>query len=94
MPPQEDALLGHGHLNLQTDLGKLDVLCELAEGEGYEEVLSDTVLVVAGGLTLRVLALPRLIAVKARAGRPKDRAALPILLAALDEQRRREGSEH
>lgn len=54
-------------------------------------MLSDTVLVAAGGITLRVLALPRLIAVKARAGRPKDRAALPILLAALDEQRRREG---
>src|SRR5205085_7845042 len=26
LPPQEDALLGHGHMNLQTDLGKLDVL--------------------------------------------------------------------
>jgi hypothetical protein len=26
-------------LNLQTNLGKLDVLCGLAEGEGYDELL-------------------------------------------------------
>jgi hypothetical protein len=90
LPPKADALLGHGHLNLETDLGKLDVLCELGEGEGYDEVLADTVLVNSGALTLRVLALPRLIAVKSRAGRAKDRAVLPILVAALDEQRRRQ----
>lgn len=90
LPPKEDALLGHGHLNLQTDLGKLDVLCELGEGEGYEEILPDTVLIETGSMTLRVLGLPRLIAVKARAGRPKDRAVLPILVAALDEQRRKQ----
>ena len=45
LQPKEDALLGHGHVNLQTDLGKLDVLCELGEGEGYDEILADTVLV-------------------------------------------------
>lgn len=88
LPPKEDALLGHGHLNLQTDLGKLDVLCELAEGEGYDEILADTIVIHQGPIPLRVLGLMRLIAVKARAGRPKDRAALPILIATLDEQRR------
>ena len=91
LPPKEDALLGHGHLNLQTDLGKIDVLCELSEGEGYEEIAADSVLVESGGGLLRVLDLPRLIAVKARAGRPKDRAALPVLVAALDEKRRKPG---
>jgi hypothetical protein len=35
---------------------------------------------------VRVLDLPRLIAVKARANRPKDRAVLPLLLATLDER--------
>ncbi len=89
LPPKEDALLGHGHLNLQIDLGKLDVLCELSEGEGYDELLDDTLMVANGELTLRVLSLSRLIAVKARAGRPKDRAVLPMLVAALDEQRRK-----
>jgi hypothetical protein len=89
--PNEDALLGHGHVLLQTDLGKLDVLCELGEGDGYEELLPDTVIVDHGGLSIRVLGLPRLIAEKARAGRPKDRAVLPVLIATLDEQRRRQG---
>jgi hypothetical protein len=88
LPPTEDALLGHGHINLQTDLGKLDVLCELGEGEGYDDIFGDTVLVDDGSISLRVLGLARLIAVKARAGRPKDRAVLPVLVATLDEQTR------
>ena len=86
LPPTRDLLLGSGHINLQTDAGKLDVLCELAPGEGYEEVLADTVVLDNGVFTVRVLGLPRLIAVKARAGRPKDRAVLPVLIATLDEQ--------
>jgi hypothetical protein len=88
LPPTEAALLGHGHLNLQTTLGKLDVLCELGEGEGYDEILADTIELNSGPLPVRVLGLSRLIAVKARAGRPKDRAVLPVLVATLDEQRR------
>lgn len=88
LPPTESALLGHGHLNLQTALGKLDVLCELGEGEGYDEILSDTIELQSGPLPVRVLGLSRLIAVKARANRPKDRAVLPVLVATLDEQRR------
>jgi predicted nucleotidyltransferase len=90
LPPTRDLLLGHGHVNLNTDLGKLDVLCELGPGEGYEEVLEDTVLLDGGQFPIRVLGLPRLIAVKARAGRPKDRAVLPVLIATLDDQRRRQ----
>lgn len=86
LPPKEDALLGRGHINLQTDLGKLDVLCELGEGQGYDELLADTVTVDNGEISLRVLGLRRLIVEKARAGRPKDRAVLPVLIATLDEQ--------
>jgi hypothetical protein len=92
LPPKDDALLGNGHINLMLDLGKLDVLCELALGEGYEEILSDTVVIDRGELPVRVLGLSRLIKVKAAAGRPKDRAVLPILIATLDEQRRTEPS--
>ena len=36
-----------------------------------------------------VICLERLIQVKAAAGRPKDRMALPILVATLDEIRKR-----
>lgn len=45
LPPTRDLLLGQGHLNLQADLGKLDVLCELGPGEDYEQLLGDTVVV-------------------------------------------------
>jgi hypothetical protein len=88
--PTVDALLGRGHVLLQTDLGKLDVLCELGEGEGYDEIVGDTVVLPLGAAELRVLGLPRLIAVKGRAGRPKDRAVLPVLIATLDQQKKRE----
>jgi hypothetical protein len=89
LAPKADMLSGVGHLNLQTRLGKLDVLCELGEGEGYEEILSDTITLTDGETTVRVLDLPRLIAVKARANRAKDRLVLPLLLATLDERRKR-----
>lgn len=90
LPPARDVLLGHGHVNLQVDLGMLDILCELEPGQGYEELIGDTVLVDIGENQLvRVLSLSRLIAAKARAGRAKDRAVLPVLMATLDEQKRR-----
>lgn len=91
LPPKEDALLGHGHVLLLTDLGKLDVLCELAEGEGYDEILPDSVVVTTNGFDVRVLGLERLIAVKARAGRIKDKAVLPVLVAKLEDNRRKKG---
>ncbi|MEJ7729550.1 MAG: hypothetical protein WKG00_10065 [Polyangiaceae bacterium] len=86
LPPTREPLLGGGHLNLQTDAGKLDVLCELGVGEGYDEIHADSVDLDIEGHVVRVLDLPRLIAVKARANRPKDRAVLPLLLATLDER--------
>jgi hypothetical protein len=86
LPPTADGLNGHGHLNLATRLGPLDVLCELAEGEDYESLLPDSEMITEGTIQLRVLGLPRLITVKARTGRAKDRMALPILIATLQER--------
>lgn len=88
LPPARELLMGKGHLNLQTDLGPLDVLCELGPEEGYEALLGDSVVLSDGAVDVRVLGLPRLIAAKARANRPKDRAVLPVLAATLDEQER------
>lgn len=90
LPPTREVLLGSGHANLQTNHGKLDILCELAPGEGYEELVEDTVLVETSLVVVRVLGLPRLIEVKARANRAKDRAVLPLLIATLDEQKSRQ----
>jgi hypothetical protein len=88
LTPTKDALAGKGHQNLQTNHGPLDLLCQLDE-LGYEELLPRTILVEDGTLSLRVLDLPTLIEVKTRAARPKDKIALPLLLATLDERRRR-----
>ena len=82
--PTTDMLLGSGQINLATSLGPLDPLCELSPGQGYEELLSDTVMVTDGGMTIRVLGLEKLIEVKAAAGRDKDRLALPVLIATLE----------
>ena len=88
LPPTCEPLHGTGHLNLQLDLGKLDVLCELSLGEGYDELLPHTVLLELAGYRVRVLGLEKIIEAKTRAGRPKDRAVLPVLLATLDEIRK------
>lgn len=87
LPPAADALSGSGHLNLQTVHGPLDVLCELDPGRGYEELAAHTNVMADGSLVLRVLDLPTLIEVKTRAGRAKDKFALPLLLATLEERR-------
>jgi hypothetical protein len=86
--PTAEMLTGRGQINLSTSLGPLDPLCELDIGQGYDELLAHTRLVSDEGRQLRVLDLPMLIAVKTRAGRPKDRMALPILIATLQGRER------
>ena len=91
LPPRESDLAGHGHLNMQPSMGRLDVLCEVSEARGYDELLPHTEEFPHGDMRLRVLDLPTLIAVKAAAGRPKDRVTVPILIATLEERKRRTG---
>jgi hypothetical protein len=86
LKPTLELLRGHGQINLSTALGPLDPLCELEDGLGYDQLLEHSEVVNDGSLSLRVLDLPTLIAVKTRAGRPKDRLALPILIATLEER--------
>lgn len=91
--PQASHLLGPGHHLLTTRLGDLDCLGTIGNpGEelGYEELLPDAVELSLGEAHVRVLALEKLIAIKRRAGRPKDLAVLPALAATLDELRRRD----
>jgi predicted nucleotidyltransferase len=84
LPPAREALLGQGHLNLAVGDAKVDVLCEIAPHDGYDELVADAEAVPFHGRTLRVLGLARLIQAKAAAARPKDRPALPILVATLE----------
>jgi hypothetical protein len=83
--PTPEALSGSGHHNLVTALGPLDVLGELDPGEGFAELLPHCVELSDGGITIRVLGLRRLIEIKKRSSRAKDRLMLPLLLAALEE---------
>jgi hypothetical protein len=84
--PNAEMLAGRGQINLSTSLGPLDPLCQLDEGQGYDELLAHCISVHDEGRLLRVLDLPTLIAAKTKAGRPKDRIVLPILIATLQER--------
>jgi hypothetical protein len=71
---------------LLTKHGPLDMLGTLSmedDDTGYESLVGDATVADLGGFTVRVLSLPRLIAVKERLKRPQDLAVLPLLRAAL-----------
>jgi hypothetical protein len=82
--PSPELLAGRGQLNLSTRLGPLDPLCVLHDGRGYDELLPHTTVLADGRSEIRVLDLETLIAVKAAAGRARDKLVLPILLALRD----------
>ena len=84
--PTAEMLAGRGQINLSTFLGPIDPLCELDAGQGYDELLPHSVSLRDEGRQLHVLDLPTLIAAKTKAGRPKDRLVLPILIATLQER--------
>jgi hypothetical protein len=86
--PTAEMLAGRGQINLSTSLGPLDPLCELGEGQGYDELLEHSEVMTDGELRIRVLDLPTLIDVKSKTGRAKDRAVLPVLIATLEERNR------
>lgn len=88
--PNESHLVTSGHKLLMTSLGQLDVLGSLDEGQGYEELLPDTVVVRVKDLEVRVLGLARLITEKTRANRDKDRAVIPLLKSTLERLQKRD----
>ena len=86
LPPTAAALSGCGHLTLRTELGQLDVLCDLGPGEGYDELIDRTVGFSDGDSEFRVLSLEALIEIKKRTDRAKDRLMLAELIATLGEK--------
>lgn len=90
LSPRASDLAGHGHCVLKGTLGRLDVLCELSGGRGYEELLPHTEVLDVDGMPLRVLNLEMLATVKAEAGRPKDLSAVPVILAVAEERKKRQ----
>jgi predicted nucleotidyltransferase len=78
------------NFTLTTELGDVDLLGEITGGGRYEDLVADTVEIDVFGLRCRCLDLPRLIAVKRAAGRPKDLEAIAEL-EAIQEERTSEG---
>lgn len=80
LPVTRDHLEGGGQLLLRTNLGPLDVLLRLHEGEDYDVLAPEAERFEVDGRTFRVVALERLIAVKTAANRERDRLVVPLLL--------------
>lgn len=81
--PNESHLSGQGHQLLRTNAGNLDVLGTIDQGRGFQELLEHSGLFEIEGFKYRILELQELIAIKTRAGRDKDIAALPALKSTL-----------
>lgn len=83
--PNASHLIGPGHILTETRFGDLDCLGALDGNRTYEDLLDTTVVLDFEGRPLRVLELRELVAIKKRAGRPKDLAVIPYLESTIDE---------
>lgn len=88
--PTADRLASFRLHLLDTRLGRLDLLRSLKPGERtYVDLLPRSRVYRIGSLEVPVLDLASVIESKEAAGRPKDRAALPLLRRTLEELRSR-----
>jgi hypothetical protein len=71
-----------------TAAGPIDLLGEIVGGGTYDQLVADTQLVTAFGISCRCLTLNRLIQVKRAAGRVKDLEAISELEALREERDR------
>ncbi len=85
-----DTLVRGLNFTLTTSAGDIDLLGEITGGGPYENLLPHTIDVEAFGITCRCVTLPKLIALKRAAGRPRDFDAIAELEVLLEEQRRGE----
>jgi predicted nucleotidyltransferase len=76
------------NFTLTTTLGDLDLLGEIVGGGTFDQLQTDAETVLVGELPVRHVSLPRLIALKRAAGRPKDFDMLAGLEALLEERER------
>jgi hypothetical protein len=84
--PPRSVLEGRGQVLTRTSLGRMDLLCTLHDGRDFEALLPNSDRYLVGSSEVAVLDLPTLIEVKTEAGRPKDRLAVPVLVALLRER--------
>jgi hypothetical protein len=90
--PGASHLMGPGHILLETRFGDFDCLGAIDGNRSYDDLLPSSVNVeLEGGRQLRVLELRELLAIKKRAGRAKDLAAVPYIQSTLDELEAQKG---
>ncbi len=90
LKPNASHLSSTGHVNLITRYGPLDLLGTIGQGLGYQNLIPQSVeLHISEELSIRVLDLETLIAIKEELDGEKDRAVLPILRRTLEEKRKR-----
>jgi len=73
------------NFTLDTSAGPVDLLGEVLGGGGYDDLLPETIELHVFGQPCRVVTLPRLIALKRAAGRPRDFEAIAELEVLRDE---------
>ena len=83
--PNESHLRSTGHKLLRTRFGMFDVLGTIEEATGYAELLPHSSPLEVMGVPVLVLSVERLIEVKRKLSRPKDRLMLLQLEALQDE---------
>lgn len=83
--PDESHLSGPGHVLMETRFGDFDCLGAIDGGRDYEDLLGSSLRVDFEGRRLQILTLRELLAIKRRAGRPKDLAAIPYIQSTIEE---------
>lgn len=85
LQPDATHLIGPGHVLMETRFGDFDCLGAIDGGRSYEDLLDPSIVVDFEGRSLRLLSLREILAIKTRAGRPKDLAAIPYIQSTIDE---------
>jgi predicted nucleotidyltransferase len=88
--PNESHLRSSGHKLLLTRFGILDLLATIEDDTEYAALLPHAETIRVGDLSVLVLSLARLIEVKRKLTRPKDKLMLLHLEATLDERKKSE----
>jgi hypothetical protein len=86
LTPNESHLLGSGNQLLRSGNLRFDILGSIDWGGGYDELLPNSEVLDVGGYAVRVLTLEKLIELKQKLTRPKDKLMLMHLEAVREER--------
>jgi len=88
LKPKLSHIASPGHQLLMTNAGPLDLLGTIGNELSYRDLIKNSDTLKADDLTVRILSLPSLIAIKEGVGRDKDKAVLSILKQTAKEKKK------